>query len=334
MLKGSDPDSPALPLTFSIITQPVNGTVSGTPPNITYTSNAGFYGNDQIVFKTNNGYLDSAAATLALTVYAKPEAFSQSLSTKLGTPLTIPLSGNDPDLPPLPLVATVTVQPAHGTLAGTPPSVTYTPTPGFFGVDSVKFKVNNGYLDSNEATIAITIIGAPIPTSQQLSGERDTLLSVTLLATDPNSPPLALTFGVATQPAHGVISGTAPNLIYKPNDGYIGADSFTFSASNGSLSKTGTIDLAIYGIPSAISQNIELNVNTTASIMLSGIDLNIPALPLSYVVTSAPAHGSLSGTPPALAYTPNAGYFGTDSFTFSSTNGFVDSVDGTNCPTA
>jgi hypothetical protein len=44
-----------------------------------------------------------------------------------------------------------------------------------------------------------------------------------------------LSYAVASQPAHGTISGTAPNLIYTPDDGYLGNDSFTFTASAGSV---------------------------------------------------------------------------------------------------
>jgi uncharacterized repeat protein (TIGR01451 family) len=40
---------------------------------------------------------------------------------------------------------------------------------------------------------------------------------------------------------------------------------------------------------------------------------------------TAPAHGSLSGNTPALIYTPNSGYTGTDSFTFKANDGLTDS---------
>jgi hypothetical protein len=36
-------------------------------------------------------------------------------------------------------------------------SFTYTPDPGFFGVDSFTYKANDGELDSNIATVTITV---------------------------------------------------------------------------------------------------------------------------------------------------------------------------------
>src|SRR5262245_4886559 len=38
---------------------------------------------------------------------------------------------------------------------------------------------------------------------------------------------------------------------------------------------------------------------------------------LTFAVTQVPAHGTLTGTPPNVSYTPAANYFGDDSFSFS-----------------
>ena len=42
---------------------------------------------------------------------------------------------------------------------------------------------------------------------------------------------------------------------------------------------------------------------------------------LTYTIVAAPAHGTLSGTAPALTYTPAANYNGPDSFTFKANDG-------------
>ena len=47
--------------------------------------------------------------------------------------------------------------PAHGTLSGTAPNVTYTPNAGYSGPDSFTFKASDGALDSNIATVSITV---------------------------------------------------------------------------------------------------------------------------------------------------------------------------------
>ena len=57
-----------IPLTYSIVTPPTHGTPSGSPPNVTYTPNAGYSGPDSLTFKANDGQQDSNIATVSITV--------------------------------------------------------------------------------------------------------------------------------------------------------------------------------------------------------------------------------------------------------------------------
>ena len=50
---------------------------------------------------------------------------------------------------------------------------------------------------------------------------------------------------------------------------------------------------------------------------------------LTYTVTSQPADGELSGTAPELTYTPDAGWTGTDTFTFTAYDGSANSDEAT-----
>jgi len=54
--------------------------------------------------------------------------------------------------------------------------------------------------------------------------------SIILSGSDNDNP---ITYTLVTQPLHGTLTGTAPNLIYTPDNGYSGEDSFTFSVSDG-----------------------------------------------------------------------------------------------------
>ncbi len=61
----------------------------------------------------------------------------------------------------------------------------------------------------------------------------------------------SLTYTVATQPSHGNLTVTAPDLTYTPTTNYNGADSFTFKVNNGtSTSAPATVSLTIMaGLP-------------------------------------------------------------------------------------
>ncbi len=66
-LTGSDPDGDGLSYTVGT---PTSGTLTGTAPNLTYTPNANFNGSDSFTFTVNDGSVDSAAATVSVTVNA------------------------------------------------------------------------------------------------------------------------------------------------------------------------------------------------------------------------------------------------------------------------
>ncbi len=75
--------------------------------------------------------------------------------------------------------------------------------------------------------------GTPTANAQSVGVTEGSTAGITLGGSDGDNPALTLTYAVATQPSHGTLSGTAPNLTYTPNAGYVGPDSFTFTANNG-----------------------------------------------------------------------------------------------------
>jgi formylglycine-generating enzyme required for sulfatase activity len=167
-LTASDSDGGPQALTFSIVSLPQHGMLTGTPPSVTYTPVAGYSGPDSFTFKANDGAADSNLATVSIAVQPggsgspgttnqSPIADDQSVTVALDTPTAITLTGSDPDSGPDALTFSIVSQPQHGTLTGTPPSVTYTPDSGYSGPDSFTFTVNDGAADSDPATVSITV---------------------------------------------------------------------------------------------------------------------------------------------------------------------------------
>ncbi len=103
----------------------------------------------------NDGTVDSALATVSITVTAAndtPVAVAQSVTTAEDTALPITLAGTDVENSAL--TYTVVSQPANGTLSGTAPNVTYTPSANSNGADSFTFTVNDGSTRSSWRRVA------------------------------------------------------------------------------------------------------------------------------------------------------------------------------------
>jgi hypothetical protein len=61
-----------MPLSYSIAQPPLNGALSGTPPNLTYTPAGNFTGHDRFTFTVSNGVGTSRAAEVTIVVSPSP----------------------------------------------------------------------------------------------------------------------------------------------------------------------------------------------------------------------------------------------------------------------
>ena len=115
------------------------------------------------------------------------------------------------------------------------------------------------YPDSGSFSYAFTGVSnpnsAPVANNQQISVSSGSSISLVLSATDSDFD--ALSYEVTTQPQHGSLSGSAPNIVYTADNNYIGADSFKFKANDGTVdSQLATININVTsGQPSGAVSN-------------------------------------------------------------------------------
>jgi hypothetical protein len=79
--------------------------------------------------------------------------------------------------------------------------------------------------------------------------------------------------------------------------------------------------------PTADDQAVSTLEDTAKAITLTGGDIDGDGL--SFAIGTGPTHGALTGTPPDVTYTPAADYNGTDSFTFTTSDGVLTSLPAT-----
>ncbi len=345
LANDSDPDGNPLTVSTLPITAPLNGTLSiNSNGTYTYTPAANFNGNDSFVYQVcdNASPAGCANATVSISITAvndAPLANADSYSTNEDVPLngsTVLVNDSDVDGNPLTVSTVPVIAPTNGVLTlninGT---FTYVPNANFSGSDSFVYRVcDNGApaLCSN-GTVSITVNpvnDAPIAVSGTYSTSEDvTLLGSTVLANDSDPDGNALT--VITTPVVNVSSGALTlnsdgTFIYVPNANFNGTVSFVYQVCDNAIpslcsTATTTIDvISVNDAPLAVADNYSTNEDTPlngSSVLVNDSDVEGNALTLNTTPFSSPTHGILVLNPNGtFTYTPDANYFGSDSFTY------------------
>jgi hypothetical protein len=268
----------------------------------------------------------SFSATAEVTTNRAPVASDASVETDEDTAVAVTLSASDPDADPL--TFTIPVLPAHGTLSGTAPALSYQPDPDYNGPDAFTFTATDGLSAAVTGHVSLTVHpvnDAPVASDFQVHTDEDVPVAVHLIATDVEQD--ALSFRVVRQPAHGVITDGGQDRVYIPAPDFNGTDSFTFVAGDGRLtSREATVTVVVAPVndaPVAQGQSVRTLEDTPVSITLQATDVDGDAL--GFTVTSGPAHGRLSEGGAIRTYTPDPDFNGADQFTFVAGDGRLSS---------
>lgn len=211
--------------------------------------------------------------------------------------------------------------PAHGTLSGTLPYVTYTPAPNYSGADEFVVEVKYGRA-AVRGTISLTVVNTntpPIVNDQTVTTTEDTPKVMVLAGTDSDGDPL--TFSVLTSPTQGVLSGSGANLTYTPNPNYFGTDSFTYKANDGQEdSAPATVTIIITPQNDAPVANSDIattvkNVSITVNVLSNDTDIDGDALTVAVATTPRNGTATVNSTN-KIIYVPRNGFTGTDTFTY------------------
>jgi hypothetical protein len=164
---------------------------------------------------------------------------------------------------------------------------------------------------------------APVATGHLESFSEDTEPVITLSGSDADLDDL--TYTVVSNPTHGSLGTIVGNSVtYTPAANYNGADSFTFTVSDGQLvSSVATVSLSITGVndaPETSGQHVNVPYNTLTNVTFSATDTENDSL--SYEIVQGPSNGLLGMIEGAeVAYSPNSTFSGSDQFTFRVSDG-------------
>ena len=206
------------------------------------------------------------------------------------------------------LPAGLSVNPASGLISGIPTVA---------GTFPAMVSASNAS-GSGSQTLTITIGNIPAPIAGRLfidvPFQTPATINLAVLVSGSFS-----SISIATQPAHGTVSLSGSVATYTPAAGFSGVDQFTYVATGvGGASEPGTVTINVGAppAPSVAARSVSVPFETPTTIDLR---TSTSGTFSSIAVVSPPQHGTVSGSGGVVTYTPNPGFFGSDSFTYAAT---------------
>jgi hypothetical protein len=227
-------------VTYTIVTGPSHGSLTGTDGNRTYTPAPDYNGNDTFTYYVSDGTHTSNTATVSLTVLEvndAPAASDDARTTDEDAPLTFAssdLTGNDSAGPSNESGQTLTVTSVsstagtHGSVSLVSGSVTYSPDANYNGPASFTYQVcDNGFTagvaDSKcaTATVNVTVNAVNDPPSAAITAPststEGTPISVSGLASDVDDTSFTYSWSV-TKNGSPFATGSGTPFSFTPDD--------------------------------------------------------------------------------------------------------------------
>lgn len=268
---------------------------------------------------------------------AQDDAFSVGIDSE-NNALDVLANDRDPDVPPATLAITAVESPtARGaTVTEDGGILVYTPTGGFSGIDTFSYTISDG-IDSDTAQVTVSVVGAgnlpPVANDDSFrvaAASSDNALPVLLNDSDPQiGDTLTITDVDSPTVSGGSVTISGDTLLYTPDAGFTGPDSFTYTLSDAAgASSVATVSVLVGGAnaaPEPASDSFGVAVDSTGNVFDvlandSDPDLDDELTLVDGTFASAQA-GTVVVAGGVLTYTPAAEFDGLDSFTYTVTDG-------------
>ena len=300
-----------------------------------YTPNANYNGEDIFTYTVSDGHGGEATATIHLTITPfndYPLGNNDTASTPEDTPVIIDVLANDIDPDGDTLTIARVDTPSHGSATIQEGKVLYTPNANYNGEDIFTYTVSDGHGGEYLAYIDVTITPVndnPIANDDTASTPKDTPVIINVLAND-SDPDRKDTLTIASvgSPSHGSAAIQGGKVVYTPDAGFVGTDSFTYTVSDGhggSASATVTVTVSRANHPPVANDdsfNVVEEQSTILDLLANDSDVDGDTLIITHVTN--PSHGTVIIVQDGakIQYTPEAGFYGaSDSFTYTITDG-------------
>jgi Ca2+-binding RTX toxin-like protein len=260
LANDADPDGDRLELQST--TDPEHGTAAVSEDAVVYLADADFSGTDSFDYTVadGNGNSDTAGVTVTVTpANDDPDAEDDSASVAEDESVTVAVASNDEDADGDGLRVADVDEPEHGTASASADgkAIVYVPAPDYNGSDSFGYEITDGHDGTGEGEVMVTITAVndpPIARADTAASAEGAPVVIDVLANDSAGPGdeagQTLSVSSVSAPAHGQaeVVGSGPDagkVKYVPKVGYAGPDVFTYVASDGSATATGSVSVTV-----------------------------------------------------------------------------------------
>jgi len=255
-------------LAFDITKHPENGQLTGMPPDLTYTPNENYNGDDYLEYTINGG------SSFQLKIYIRPENdppvitnVNRTLELQEDTPLSFTLIATDVDNKNLEYI--ITESPIRGLIVPTEIAniFEYSPYANFNGMDQIYYQVNDGILNAFGRIIlnVLPVNDPPVAKKQTVYAVEENPVLIKLTGTDIETDSNKLILEIVSYPEHGAISDA---YIYTPQYDFFGKDYLTFRVHDGQAwSEPAEVIIYVENIndpPLVVNSSIEVDMSGVA----------------------------------------------------------------------
>jgi hypothetical protein len=160
----NDTDIDTTTLVILDYTQGSNGRVAKTTTGLRYIPNTNFHGIDTFTYTLQNSALQTAVATVTVTVKSvndAPRILNDYFTTVANVPALINVLANDTDVDgDLLIISGFLSFPKNGIVEIVDGKVRYTPNEGFTGIDTFVYRAKDPSNASDTATVTVNVLPA------------------------------------------------------------------------------------------------------------------------------------------------------------------------------
>ncbi|HAD59297.1 MAG TPA: hypothetical protein DCG12_08640 [Planctomycetaceae bacterium] len=195
--------------------------------------------------------------------------------------------------------------------------------------------VASGVLDLGAAMTLITDDSspnqAPVAVNDSVTVDEDNAVAIAVLNNDSDADGDPLTVDSFAQGQNGTVTNSNSVLTYTPKANFNGTDSFTYTISDGRGGlATATVNIVVNSVndrPVAENDSVSTDEGVAVSLNVLNNDDDVDGDDLSLTGASDPANGTVSSNANGLiTYTPDPGFFGSDTFTYTVSDGSLSAT--------